>query len=115
MRPLYELLELVLLPIRMEGLSQSLLEAMALGKPAIASAAAGNLDLVTAGSTDCSFRRATRPPGPPPSSGCWATRPWAAASGTAAPRRRERRSRWNAPWSGPLELYATMLRAARLP
>jgi glycosyltransferase involved in cell wall biosynthesis len=45
-RPLYELLELVLLPSRIEGLSQSLLEAMALGKPVIASAAAGNLDLV---------------------------------------------------------------------
>ena len=46
-RPLYELLDLVLLPSRGEGLSQSLLEAMALGKPVIASAAAGNLDLVT--------------------------------------------------------------------
>jgi glycosyltransferase involved in cell wall biosynthesis len=45
-RPLYELLDLVLLPSRIEGLSQSLLEAMALGKPVIASAAAGNLDLV---------------------------------------------------------------------
>jgi glycosyltransferase involved in cell wall biosynthesis len=45
-RPLYELLELVLLPSRIEGLSQSLLEAMALGKPVIASAAAGNLDLI---------------------------------------------------------------------
>ena len=48
-RPLYELLELVLLPSRMEGFSQALLEAMALGKPVIASAAAGNLDLVAAG------------------------------------------------------------------
>jgi glycosyltransferase involved in cell wall biosynthesis len=46
-RPLYELLELVLLPSRSEGLSQGLLEAMALGKPVIASAATGNLDLVT--------------------------------------------------------------------
>jgi glycosyltransferase involved in cell wall biosynthesis len=46
-RPLYELLELVLLPSRMEGFSQALLEAMALGKPVIGSAAAGNLDLVT--------------------------------------------------------------------
>ncbi|MGH7527741.1 MAG: glycosyltransferase family 4 protein [Gemmatimonadales bacterium] len=48
-RPLYELLELVLLPSRIEGLSQALLEAMALGRPVIASAAAGNLDLVTDG------------------------------------------------------------------
>jgi glycosyltransferase involved in cell wall biosynthesis len=48
-RPLYELLEVALLPSRIEGLSQSLLEAMALGKPVIASAAAGNLDLVRDG------------------------------------------------------------------
>lgn len=45
-RPLYELLELVLLPSRMEGLSQSLLEAMALAKPVIVSAATGNLEVV---------------------------------------------------------------------
>ena len=48
-RPLYDLLDLVLLPSHSEGLSQSLLEAMALGKPVIASAASGNLDLVTDG------------------------------------------------------------------
>jgi len=48
-RPLYDLLEVVLLPSRSEGLSQSLLEAMALGKPVVASAAAGNLDPVTHG------------------------------------------------------------------
>lgn len=48
-RPLYELLELVLLPSRSEGFSQALLEAMALGKPVIASAATGNLDLITEG------------------------------------------------------------------
>jgi glycosyltransferase involved in cell wall biosynthesis len=46
-RPLYDLLDVVLLPSRIEGLSQSLLEAMALGKPVIASAAAGNRDLIT--------------------------------------------------------------------
>jgi glycosyltransferase involved in cell wall biosynthesis len=46
-RPLYDLLDLVLLPSRIEGLSQSLLEAMALRKPVIASAAGGNLDLIT--------------------------------------------------------------------
>jgi glycosyltransferase involved in cell wall biosynthesis len=52
-RPLYDLLELVLLPSRMEGLSQALLEAMALSKPVIASAAAGNLDLVHDGVDGC--------------------------------------------------------------
>jgi glycosyltransferase involved in cell wall biosynthesis len=46
-RPLYDLLELVLLPSRSEGLSQALLEGMALGKPVIASAATGNLEVVT--------------------------------------------------------------------
>lgn len=46
-RPLYDLLELVLLPSRSEGLSQSLLEGMALGKPVIVSAATGNLEVVT--------------------------------------------------------------------
>jgi glycosyltransferase involved in cell wall biosynthesis len=48
-RGLYDLLELVLLPSRSEGLSQGLLEAMALGKPVIASAATGNLEVVTDG------------------------------------------------------------------
>jgi glycosyltransferase involved in cell wall biosynthesis len=38
-----------MLPSHSEGLSQSLLEAMALGKPVIASAATGNLELVTDG------------------------------------------------------------------
>lgn len=46
---LYRLLEVVLLPSRMEGFSQSLLEAMALGKPVAASAAGGNPELVTQG------------------------------------------------------------------
>ena len=47
--PLYQLLDLVLLPTRTEGLSQGLLEGMALGKPVIASASTGNLDLITDG------------------------------------------------------------------
>ena len=48
-RPLYELLDVVLLPSRSEGLSQGLLEGMALGKPVVASDAPGNLDVVTDG------------------------------------------------------------------
>jgi glycosyltransferase involved in cell wall biosynthesis len=48
-RPLYDLMDLVLLPSRMEGLSQALLEAMALGKPVAVSAATGNLEVVTDG------------------------------------------------------------------
>jgi L-malate glycosyltransferase len=44
--PLYRLLEIALLPSRMEGFSQSLLEAMASGLPVIASAAGGNVELV---------------------------------------------------------------------
>jgi glycosyltransferase involved in cell wall biosynthesis len=46
-RPLYDLLELALLPSRSEGLSQALLEAMALGKPVVASNSTGNRDLIT--------------------------------------------------------------------
>lgn len=48
-RPLYDLLELALLPSRNEGLSQGLLEAMALAKPVIASNAGGNRDVITNG------------------------------------------------------------------
>jgi glycosyltransferase involved in cell wall biosynthesis len=47
--PLYRLLEAALLPSRMEGFAQALLEAMAVGKPVIASAAGGNPELVTDG------------------------------------------------------------------
>jgi glycosyltransferase involved in cell wall biosynthesis len=46
-RPLYDLLELVLLPSQSEGLSQGLLEAMALAKPVIASSVSGNRDVIT--------------------------------------------------------------------
>jgi glycosyltransferase involved in cell wall biosynthesis len=62
-RPLYELLELVLLPSRSEGLSQALLEAMALGKPVIASSSTGNRDLVTDGVDGCLA--------PPKAPGAW--------------------------------------------
>jgi glycosyltransferase involved in cell wall biosynthesis len=48
-RPLHELLDWLLLPSRMEGLSQALLEGMALGLPVMASRAGGNTDLVRDG------------------------------------------------------------------
>lgn len=48
-RPLYDLLDLVLLPSRMEGLSQGLLEAMALGKAVVASNATSNPEVIRNG------------------------------------------------------------------
>lgn len=48
-RPLYDLVEGILLPSRIEGLSQTLLEAMALGIPVAASRAGGNPELLAHG------------------------------------------------------------------
>jgi glycosyltransferase involved in cell wall biosynthesis len=47
----YALASVAALPSRIEGLSQSLMEAMALGLPVLASAAGGNADLVQHGRT----------------------------------------------------------------
>ena len=48
-RPLYDLLELVLHPSRWDALPQAVLEAMALGKPVIASRATGNAVIIRDG------------------------------------------------------------------
>jgi len=48
-RPLYELLEVALHPSRLDALPQAVLEAMALGKPVIASRATGNAVIIRDG------------------------------------------------------------------
>jgi glycosyltransferase involved in cell wall biosynthesis len=48
-RPFYDAFDVVALPGRHEGLSQGLLEAMALGKPVVATEAGGNTDVVEHG------------------------------------------------------------------
>ena len=45
-RPFYDLIDIVTLPTRHEGLSQGLMEAMALGKPVVTTRSGGNTDLI---------------------------------------------------------------------
>jgi glycosyltransferase involved in cell wall biosynthesis len=52
----YKLFKVKVLPSITEGLSQALLEAMAMGVPVIATAAAGNLDLIRDGENGLLFR-----------------------------------------------------------
>lgn len=48
-RPFYDLIDIVTLPTRHEGLSQGLMEAMALGKPIVTTRSGGNTDLIDDG------------------------------------------------------------------
>ena len=48
-RALYEVLEVLLHPSRWDALPQAVLEAMALGKPVLASAATGNAEIIRHG------------------------------------------------------------------
>jgi glycosyltransferase involved in cell wall biosynthesis len=112
--PLYRLLEAALLPSRMEGFSQSLLEAMALGKPVIASAAGGNLELVTDGVDGLLV--------PPLDPAAWASAlervlidaNLAARLGAAARRTARERFSLDQTVSRTLELYRSLVPAAAL-
>ena len=48
-RPFYDLIDIITLPTRHEGLSQGLMEAMALGKPIVTTRSGGNTDLIDDG------------------------------------------------------------------
>jgi glycosyltransferase involved in cell wall biosynthesis len=112
--PLYRLLDAALLPSRMEGFSQSLLESMALGKPVIASAAGGNPELVTDG-VDGLLVAPTDP-------AAWAKAiervlgdaPLAARLGAAARRTARERFSLERTVAATLELYRSLSPAAAL-
>ena len=73
-RPLYELAELALLPTWDEGLSQALLEALALGCPVVASAVPGNAYVLRDGVNGRLLTSTRRRDGPRRLTSYWKTR-----------------------------------------
>ena len=67
-------MDIFVLPSYSEGLSLALLEAMAAGKPVIATAVGGTPEVVTDGDNGLLIPPRDAGPWPAPWSGCWATR-----------------------------------------